>query len=306
MNGKGRVVLGSVIALTSTTSFGTMILSMTPRAQVGLVAQCNIAVWDPETKMEHLIQSSAFMSQAKRFEFLVPTPTLPRVREVGDVPINLVTGLITPPRPVPIAKPDPEDELDPNFGVLIRPKVEVKQVTFVGNLKATTIRASDILALTDWMSKNGYKASQSQNEWLERYVQKRWFITAFQVNSDSEAIKTSSVRLSFKTEAPYVPYTSPRNNWGQGIKQEVFLVTPKAMQGTTTGKGLWSGKLTGHKFLTRDATANFAKSLGLTNKDIPSQSWVNRYIDESPADSPTDDLYFFPIPKGTKLSAKLK
>ncbi len=300
MKGKGRVVIGSVIALTSSASFGTMILSMTPRTQVGLVAQCNIAVWDPETKVEHLIQSSAFMSQAKRFEFLVPTPTLPRVREVGDAPINLMTGLIIPARSVPIAKPDPEDELDPNFGVLIRPKVEVKQVTFVGNLKATTIRASDILALTDWMSKNGYKASQSQNEWLEKYVQKRWFITAFQVNSDSQAIKTSSVRLSFKTEAPCVPYTSPRDNWVQGIKQEVFLVTPKAMQGTTTGKALWNGKLTGHKFLSRDATTNLAKSLGLTNKDIPSQSWVNRYIDESATDSIADDLYFFPIPKGIK------
>ena len=301
MSGKGRIVFVSMAAIGASSSFGTMILSNMARPQVGLVAQCNVAVWDPVSKMEHLVQSSAFMSQAKRFEFLVPTHTLPRVKEVGDAPINLVSALITPHRPPrPVVKPNPEDELDPTYGVLIRPKVEVKQIAFVGNLKATTIRASDVIALTDWMTKNGYRASQSQNEWLEKYVQKRWFITAFQVNSESDAIKTSSVRLSFKTEAPYVPYTSPKNNWVDGIKQEVFLVTPHAMQGTTNGKALWTGKLTGHSFLTKAATADFAKSLGLSSKDIPAQSWVNRYLDQSAVDSTGDDLYFFPVPKGTK------
>lgn len=301
MSGMGKVVLVGLTGICSSMSFGTMILSMMARPQVGLVAQCNVAIWDPETKIEHLIQSSAFISQTTRFEFLVPTPTIPKVREVGDSPIKLVSALINPPRTTrPVVKPNPEDELDPSYGVLIRPKVEVKQVTFVGNLKATTIRASDVIALTEWMEKNGYKASQSQNEWLEKYVQKRWFITAFQVNSQSDALKTSAVRLSFRTEAPYVPYTCPKNNWVQGIKQEVFLVTPKAMQGTTDGKSLWGGKLMGHSFLSKAASSSFAQSLALSAKEIPALSWVNRYIDVNSNESMVDDLYFFPLQKGTK------
>ena len=64
--------------------------------------------------------------------------------------------------------------------------------------------------------------------------------------------------------------------------------------------------VTGHSFLTKAATADFAKSLGLSSKDIPAQSWVNRYLDQSAVDTTGDDLYFFPVPKGTKESTKRK
>jgi Uncharacterized protein conserved in bacteria (DUF2330) len=301
MSGKGRLALVSFVVAGASNSFGTMILSAMARPQVGMVTQCNVVVWNPVTKMEHLTQSSVFVSQAKRFEFLVPTPTIPKVKEVGNAPIDFVSALINPPRPPrPVVKPNPDDELDSSYGVLIRPKVEVKQVTYVGNLKATTICASDVVALANWMEKNGYKASQSQNEWLERYVQKRWFITAFQVNSESNALKTSAVRLSFKSDLPFVPYTSPRNNWVAGVKQEIFLVTPAAMQGTTNRKSVWAARQTGHKFLSKSGTVDLSKRLGLSAQDIPAFSWVSRYIDESPAESVSDDLIFLPAPKGIK------
>lgn len=301
MKGMTRCAAIGMVAVTASNSFATMILTAMVRPQVGLVAQCNIVVWDPVTKIEHLVQSSALMSQAKRFEFLVPTPTIPQVQEVGDAPINFVSALITPPRPIqPVVKPNPDDELDSTFGILIRPKPEVKQIAFVGNLKATTLRASDVVALSDWMEKNGYQTNAAQKAWLEKYVQKRWFITAFQVNSESDAIKTSSVRLSFKTELPFVPYTSPRNSWVSGIRQEVFLVTPAPMQGTTDGKSLWSGRQTGHTFLKSASIPDFAKKLGVASKNIPAQSWVSRFVDNSSDDKVLDDLYFLNTPKGTK------
>ena len=196
--------------------------------------------------------------------------------------------------------PNPDDELDSTFGVLIRGKVEVKQITMVGNLKATTIKASDVIALSDWMTKNGYKANAAQRKWLETYVQKRWYLTALQVNSESDALKTSAVRLSFKTEVPVVPYTCPQNTWVAGIKQEMFLISPTPLQGTVGGKTIWNSRLMGHTFLSKSDTVKFAKSLGLAPKEIPVQSWVSRYLDINSADDAADDLYFLPIPKGTK------
>jgi hypothetical protein len=151
------------------------------------------------------------------------------------------------------------------------------------------------------MEKNGYKTSLSQKAWLENYVQKRWYITAFQVNSESDALKTSSVRLSFKSDLPYVPYSSPKNSWVNGIKQEIFLITPNAMQGTTNGKSLWTGALKGRTFLSKSATLEFGKKMGLPSKDIPSQSWVSRFIDQTPAESSIEDLYFVAVSKRIKL-----
>ena len=301
MRGIGRIGSFGVALVLTANSFGTMVLSAMMRPQVGLVTQSNLLIWDPATKTEHLIQSSSFVSEARKFDFLVPTPSIPRVREVGDAPLGFVTSLINPPRPPrPAPIPEPETDLGPSIGIVIREGVEVKQVVLVGNLKATTIRASDVIALSDWMAKNGYIASQSQNQWLEKYVQKRWYLTAFQVNSESDALRTSAVRLTFKTDVPVLPYTSPQNSWISGIKQEMFLVSPVPLQGTVGGKSLWGGKLVGHTFLSKASTPKFAKGLGLAEKEIPALSWTNRYLDESPVDGATDDLYFFPVPKGIK------
>ena len=301
MERKGRIAAVGVTALIASNSFGSMILTALARPQVGLVAQCNLVTWNPATKMESLVQASAFLSQAKRFEVLIPTPTIPTVKEVGDSSIDFASNLITPPRASrPITPPNPDDELDPSFGVLIRGKAEVKQVTFVGNLKATTIKGSDVVALSDWMAKNGYKASAAQNQWLEKYVAKRWYFTSIQINSDSDTLRTRGVRLSFKTEVPVVPYTSPKNSWVQNLRQEVFFVSPAHLQGTIGGKSLWTGRLMGHAFLTKKATPEFAKDLGLFASDVADQSWVSRYVDVSAPETATDDLYFLKIPRRTK------
>ena len=275
------------------------------RPKVAMVAQCNMVVWDPETKTEHLIQSSAFMSNANLFEVLVPTPSIPKVKEVGNGAIDLLENLVNPPRALkPVTLPNPEDELDPNFGVLIRGKVDVKQLAMIGGLKATTIRASDVIALSDWMDKNGYMANAEQKKWLEKYVQKRWFLTAFKVDSEEDALKTNAVRLSFKTEVPVVPYTCPKNGWVSGIKQEMFLVSPVQLQGAIGGKFLWNSRLMGHSFLNHEDSKKFAQSLGVSPNDIPRKSWVTRYLDTNSTEAAVDDLYFVPMPKVMPLTQR--
>ncbi len=300
--GRTRRFIGIGIAVFATSnSIGSMILTSMAWPSVGMVAQCNILVWDPATKTEQLVQSSAFMSKAEKFEFLVPTPSIPKVKEVGNEPITFLSSLIYPPRPVTATpKPNHEDDLDSNYGTLIRGKVEVKQVELVGNLKATTILASDVIALSEWMDKNGYKASLEQKKWLETYVQKRWFLTAFQVYSKSEVLRTSAVRLSFKTEVPFVPYASPKDCWVDGIRHEMFVISPTPLEGTIGGKFAWSPELQGHTFLNSGSTKGFAKSLGISAKEIPVGSWVDRYIDIGADSAAADDLYFFPKPKGVK------
>ena len=301
MSGKGRCVLLGMGMLAASNSFGTMVLSLMARPKVAMVAQCNILIWDPETKTEHLIQSSAVTSQEKRFEILIPTPLIPRVKEVGNAPIDLLANLLIPKAAFPVKKKNPEDELDKDFGTLIRGGVEVQQVAIVGNLKATTIKASDILALSEWMEKNKYKANAAQKKWLEGFVQKRWFLTALQVNSESEALKTSAFRLSFKTEVPVVPYTSPQNNWVQGIKQEMFVVSPVPLQGAIGGKLPWNARLMGHKYLSRDDSEKFAKTLGLNSNELPKHPWADRFQETSVDNVATEELYFVPVPKAAPV-----
>ena len=57
-----------------------------PRAgeRVDVVEESAVIVWDPATKTEHFIRRATFGGEARDFGFLVPTPAVPVLAEVGN------------------------------------------------------------------------------------------------------------------------------------------------------------------------------------------------------------------------------
>ena len=298
MDWKGIVINGSMASFLAASTHANLILSALPRPQIGLVRQSNIIVWNPETKVEHLVRSSAFISNAECFDFLTPTPTIPTVQPVAYHSFMSLFSLMHPPKKNRAEQIQPIEPLDPNFGTLIRKDVEVAKVTRIGNLVATTFRASDVIALSDWLKKNGYRPSAAQNRWLEKYVEKRWYLTAIKVASEDPNIETDAVRLSFKTNVPVNPYYAPEKSWLQDVWQELYVVSPMQLQGYVGAKTLLDAKPDSHAFMTTEAQKNLAAELKLDLKQIPKKAWVNRFVENGPATNTSDDIYFYPAPKG--------
>ncbi|MFO0660805.1 MAG: DUF2330 domain-containing protein [Polyangiaceae bacterium] len=83
----------------------------------------------------------------------------------------------------------------------------------VAGYDATVLEADDPAALSKRLNERGYAESDSLKEWLTPYVSAHWKLTAFKIASEtpSNAIGTSAVRMSFKTDRPFFPYREPSN-----------------------------------------------------------------------------------------------
>ncbi len=88
--------------------------------------------------------------------------------------------------------------------------VQVVRQQVVAGLDATVLQASDPAALDGWLRGNGYPSGPELRGWLERYVVKGWFVTAFKIRPGNRAqVATRAVRMSFHTELPFYPYAEP-------------------------------------------------------------------------------------------------
>lgn len=287
MSGKGRIGfigLGMAFACASQAS---LLLTAFSRPQIGLVAQSNILIWNPKTKTEHLVQSSYFLSNTKSFAFVTPTPSVPMIEGATIDAFDLARKTL-----YPTWKPKAADPTA---------SVDVKQSVRLGKLEATTIRASDVVALSDWMEKNGFKTNDEQKKWLEKYIQKRWYLTAFRYASEEKVLQTEPIRMSFKTDVPFNPYFGTQYSWVNGVRQELFLVSPVPLQGIVGAKQAWGAESKRHTFVTQESAKNLTKSLGLPMDAIDKKSWVNQYVESGKGLTNVDDIFFYPVkvkPKG--------
>lgn len=289
MNLVGRLGVAFGLVGLAVSSRSTLLLAAN-NSQVGLLGQSDMLIWNPETKTEHLIQSSIFASNAKQFDFVVPTPSMPKVQMLNGKVFREMHAIVHPKREIVVDKDAPPSSRTAE-------KVEVVQEAQVGNLKATTIKAFDALALGNWLEKNGYKLRLAQNQWLEKYLKKRWYITAFKVMSDKNALQTEAVRLSFKTDVPVLPYFAPQNSWVRGVKLDLYVVSPVDLVGFVGGKKVWAGKQETSTFLSKEKSEKVAFSVLLSAKDMPKKAWVQRYLEIGNGSTAVDDLYFYPRPK---------
>jgi len=193
-------------------------------ARVYIAEEEAIILWDPETKTETFIRRAAFQSTAATFGFLVPTPSLPELGEVDVHNFDRLDAAIAP-----------ETKLDTSgykldFDSLLTSclllkggrdaapaaadrDVRVLQTVRVSGFDATTIAADSADAMAKWLAEHGFAKSPELTEWLARYVDAHWTITAFVIAKGDTAqrdIATSAVLMRFPTERPFYPYREPR------------------------------------------------------------------------------------------------
>lgn len=288
MGCKGRLVSLSLFGILASSSQACLLLSAFARPQVALVAKSNMLIWNPESKTEHLVQSLALLSKISQFDYLVPTPTKPTVSIVGQDGFQSAYGLLHPS-----TRRTPQIAASTAFHKVWQDEQSDSPTeTYIKNVKVTTINAGDILALSKWMEESGYHPNEKQRAWLQRYVDRHWYLTAFTVKPTEELSKTEAVRLTFKTENPVLPYFSAGANWLDKVRQELYLVSPTPLTGVIGKKVTWKGQSTSHAYLTATSSDQLASQLKLKKNDLPAISWVNWYVENGSIADTTDDIVF--------------
>jgi len=261
-------------------------------AEVLVAAEEAIIVWDAAKKTEHFIRRAQFESTAKDFGFLVPTPGVPALAAADNSAFARL-------RDATKEEIRHETELDPEFSCLSAlmlrsgtkagapPEVRVVSIQNVSGYEAAILQADDAEKLRGWLGAHGYDARPELTAWMAPYVANKWTITAFKVVGTA----TSSVRMTFTTDAPVFPYREPADQRTKSASERVlrvFLVASERYAGAIGNGGAWPGQLRYAR-----PTALPALLAGALPADlIPERAWLHDFVDRSTPRPGTDDLFF--------------
>jgi hypothetical protein len=158
-----------------------------------------LLIHDDDTGTEHFVREVTFHAASQVFGFLVPTPTRPEVAKVDGgffprleqtFPFNETRGKAAAPA-----------------------GVDVLSTQKVGSFTAFVLAAGDADALKQWLDQHKLQSTAASKEWLDHYVKRRFFFTAFRYDpppgKPSGEATTEIQRISFQTAVPFYPYIEP-------------------------------------------------------------------------------------------------
>ena len=263
-----------------------------------------LIVWDPAHHREHFIRKPSFEGDPRSFGFFVPTPTTPDVAKEADSIIDRVAAIVSEP-----------GEGTARVGLPAVPSgggVDVVQRVRIDDFEVATLRAADASALGDWLGAHGFVDSPALRGWATAYVDKKWLVNAVRYAPNGDAARhtldTPTLRFSFTIDAPFYPYTEPRQDgaaedayykrYGTGCPAgdplcvsrqgrfvtrplEIYVVAPRQMQSTieerTDGPPVLASVLA--------SSASVADALGDTSKwgfdPGAEKAWAVTYLYES-------------------------
>jgi hypothetical protein len=273
---------------------------------VAIAEESAIIVWDPVEKMQHFIRWAAFEAKSPDFGFLVPTPTQPILAEVAESTFSTLERW-TEPKVVSRTEWSFQPMLCPLMSSSVRidsmpANVHVLDRQTVGGLDAAVLEADDAEALRLWLDKNGYNARPELTGWLAPYLANRWKITAFKIAHDpqsGQAVKTSPVRMSFRTEKPFFPYREPETpkestvNIGRPRLLRVFFVSDQRVEGKV-GNSPWAARSPWSNSLDENRRSQLLKSLALDDSQSSSPARLTVFEDWSSPRAGGDEVYFTP------------
>jgi len=225
-----------------------------------------IIVWDPVAKIQHFIRRAAFQArprtakEAADFGFLVPTPTIPELAEVGKEAFASLADLMARRETrksyrarltfcTPLGMLGSKAERDFSNVTAQASGVQVLLQQQVAGYDAAVLEAADGKALNVWLGKNGYVSRPALVDWLDHYVKGRWKITAFKIAQKPAApsaaqelfrpVATGAVRMSFATSKPFFPYREPAETKEKPQGQEAA----RRLQVFFLGRGRMSANL---------------------------------------------------------------
>lgn len=292
-------------------------------------------IWDEANKTEHFIRQANIQTKSPDIGFLVPTPDTPELA-VADQNIFEMTDSIGQPEkiaptnyrspwtlvsPVVTSSLLHLDRLNPTAllsGIqgltFARGKPNVLAEHDIAGYHATTLAADDEQTLATWLSTNGYLSTPELRAWLKQYSAAKWKITAFKLIKNDEmsaSVITRAIRLSFRTDRPFYPYSEPsdrqRTNAAspEGRALSVSILSNERMTGMLADHKSWPEKLefAGPSISTPSVTVKnsltpqqwlAAANLNAPHENVSVPTKLTTFIDESNPRPGTADLYFTP------------
>lgn len=286
-----------------------------PGQKVIIAAEEALIAWDEKAHVEHFVRRAQFVSGAKDFGFLVPTPAPPTLAEADGAVFERLNEATR-------AEEKVETEIEPHLSCLayftfgatrgqsaagVEVAVRVLSIEHVAGYEAAILQADDAEALRKWLSEHGYDPRPSLTEWLKPYVDQKWTVTAFKIADKSGAGRpaSSAVRMTFPTARPFYPYREPTDQRdpadvkaGPPRTLRVFLVTGAGRQAGAVGAGPFGGQL---RYARARAGLEPLLAGALPKGAVPDTAWLHDFVDESTPRPGTDDLFFSPAPAQTEV-----
>lgn len=276
---------------------------------VEVASESAVVAWDPATRTQHFVRRAAFNAtagegaQVRDFGFLVPTPTRPELAEADDRAFEELAKVTAPKTE---KRPRPSGGCGFGCGSASKSdgsSVEVLEEKRVGGYDAKVLKATDAEALAAWLREHEYESRPALTAWLKPYVEKGWIVTAFKIARapDSPAgrvVGTSAVRMSFKADAPFFPYSEPEDARSAKTRRllRVFVLSDTKVDGRKEGKGDWGGKVVWAGKLTTEQAQELAPLLKIPGYKVDASTWVTEFEDPSSPRPGDADVTFAPHP----------
>ena len=203
---------GVVVAICLVAAIGIPCAGVFHKGEEASIASENaVIIYDRESQTQTFIRSALFSGKGTDFGFIVPTPSEPELSEVDGSVFREATQILARRTPRGAPKGSPPGGTG-GFGG--GNGVEIVKAQTVAGMKATILRAHETRSLQRWLSDNDYPATPEVMVWVEPYVEKQYFLTAFKIDRKSESVRvqTANVKMVFRTKMPFYPYREPRSS----------------------------------------------------------------------------------------------
>ena len=283
--------------------FGAASLACAPAPRMGdavdVAEESAIIVWDEATKTQHFIRRASFRTTAKDFGFLVPTPTVPELKEASDSAFAFLEKL-TAPRTVERRVPARDGAAPaPAAAAAVTVVTQVK----VAGYDAVVLEANDAKALAAWLEQHGYASSPELVDWFKPYLERRWKISAFKIDRDAQRnglAEAAAVRMSFKSDVPFFPYREPARPARSGSGAEprllrVYLLATARMEGVlgvSAASAAWPGRAVWADRISEQDRAALLEHVKLTSAVAAGALWLTEFADGSSPRPAAHDLVF--------------
>lgn len=283
----------SALTLLFAPSIALACATIGPSGAVPIRGEEALLVWDEDHHVEHFIRRALFAGAPADFGFLVPTPSRP---ELAEVPASVFDRLFS----IYEMKHDRTGWNGTSKSAIpaAAAPVEVVAVQRVAGMDATILHASDAGALEAWLAAHHYPEGPALKTWLEPYVKRGWFVTAFKLAGGARS-DSGAVRMSFPTSTPMYPYSEPVGDHARRPFR-VSVVAKKRVL-AKRGEKEWLGPSYAAP-LSEDA----ARALldGVTPREAQTSGWVTTF-DEPGSVRGEEDLTFKNVFWSTQVASMI-
>lgn len=256
-------------------------------APVRFAGQTNLIVWDEAHRIEHFVRDARFETAGSSLGFVAPSPTKPEIEAASPDAFSRLERL------------DPMRTKSYSSGGMggggLGGGVSVVERKNVAGYEATVLQATDTRSLGAWMKANGYPLPPYAERWTAPYIRAGWYLTAFKVIAGGGQGATGPVRMSFRTDTPFNPYSVPAENGATGGLKLYYVSagaeTPKIGRVRPWLRPAWK------TWMDASTAQALAADLKLSSSAIPADATVSLYRDPGFGRPGQDDLYFVAAPK---------